>query len=128
MSEADNTPQANQDSKLVGWLVSYALDSLGKAYEIRAGRSFISSERLPGQRVIRLPQKDISVLHLALNASPRHKVMVQDIFSAPGSYLTRSGQEQEQKIAGPVEIKHGDWLRLGSGARFQVCLIEGQRG
>ena len=113
-------------SRLIGWLVSYADDSRGAAHEIRSGRSFISSDELPNTRIITIAERDISSPHLALNASPRHRVMVQDIFSESGSYLIRGRSGDEIAVRGPTEIEHGDWIRVGAHTRFQVCLIDGQ--
>lgn len=117
--------RGNQSGRLIGWLVSYVLDQKGKSFEIRAGRTFISGKEIPGERQINLDLKDLATAHVVLNASPRHKVVVQDCFSPTGSYLVRNGREQAEQISGPMEISHGDWIRLGGQFRFQVCLIDG---
>ena len=124
--QSDRSPVVSPDSKtrLIGWLVSYAENAKGTAHEIRAGRTIISSADLPGERLILLAQKDLDTPHLALMASPSHRVVAQDIFSQQGSFVVKGRNGAEQAISGPTEIEHGDWIRLGSKTRFQVCLID----
>ena len=112
-------------NRLVGWLVSYGLDEQGFAYELRSGRSFIGHETGDHMNVLTLEDKFVSTPHLAVKTSPKHRVMVQDIFSEHGSFVIREGREKEESISGPTEVRHGDWIRVGKNVRFQVCLIDG---
>lgn len=116
-----------QSNRLVGWLVSYDLDSKGKTFEIRAGRSLLSSDNSGDRRVITVRENSISSPHMAMSASSRHKVMIQDIFSEFGTYITKSDSGKEIEVRGPTELEHGDWLRVGEKTRLQVCLIDGPR-
>ena len=118
---------AARENRLVGWLVSYEMDNKGKSFEIRAGRSLMSSENSQDKRVITVRENSVSAPHVALSASPRHKVMVQDIFSEFGTYLTKASSGKELEVQGPTELEHGDWLRIGDKTRLQVCLIDGPR-
>lgn len=118
-------PSATSSKRLIGWLVSYALDEKGASFEIRSGRSFISAENTTADTVVSVADASVASPHLALSASPKHRVMIQDIFSESGSYLRRAHEEKEQTINGPVEIRHGDWLRVGERTHFQVVLIDG---
>lgn len=123
-------------SRLVGWLISYGLDSQGASYEIRAGRLFVSSGPAIGSAAvagspseggvltISVSENTVSSPHLAVSASSKHQVLIQDIFSEHGSYLTKAGSDKEQKVSGPTALSHGDWLRIGERTRFQVCLID----
>jgi len=115
----------SQAARLIGWLVTYASESAGKAHEIRSGRSFIGSRAIGDEPNLVLDSQDISSPHAALNASPRHRVMVQDVFSRHGTFITKGSSNQESAVHGPVELEHGDWIRIGEGTRFQVCLIDG---
>lgn len=112
-------------NRLIGWLVSYADDVQGRAFQIHAGRSFISSQTVGSDAVILLEGKAICAPHAALNASRHHRLMIQDVFSQHGTFLTKRGSEKEVQVHGPTEISHGDWLRIGESTRFQVCLIDG---
>lgn len=123
----DARNSAQRENRLVGWLVSYEMDSKGKTFEIRAGRSLLSSENSQDKRIITVREGSISSPHSALSASMRHKVMVQDIFSEFGTYLTKASSGKEFEVNGPTELEHGDWLRIGEKTRFQVCLIDGPR-
>jgi len=124
--------------RLIGWLVSYGLDSNGIAFELRSGRIFVSSGSLmpSGQndidgknqnKCIVINDESVSPLHLAINATASHQLFIQDIFSEHGTFLKRSGESEEKKITGACEIRHGDWIRIGEKNRFQVCLIHGRR-
>lgn len=112
-------------NRLIGWLISYAMDDDGFSYEIRAGRTLVGSEEQPGARLFAIEDTTISAPHLAVKATAKHRVMIQDIFSEHGSFITREGNSDEQLVTGPTELKHGDWLRVGKNSRFQVCLIDG---
>lgn len=116
---------AEASNRLIGWLVSYEMDSMGKAYEIRTGRTFIGSDDIaPDQNFIALADETICSMHSAMNASPRHRVVVQDIFSEHGTFLSRAGSNSEKPVNGPIELEHGDWIRIGNKIRFQLCLID----
>ena len=125
MNTQQSSTSSNSTGRLIGWLVSYALDSRGRAYEIRVGRSFITAAPIPGQRGITLENSSVECAHIALSASPRHKVMIQDIFSDSGTFVSKASTNKEARVTGPMEIEHGDWLRIGDKTRFQVCLIDG---
>jgi hypothetical protein len=120
-------PRPNNVSKnrLVGWLVSYQMSDKGSFYEIRSGRTIISFDKASQERVIAVAEPGVSSPHLALSASPKHRVMILDIFSDRGSYVTKGNSGNERKVDGPTEVEHGDWLRIGDNTRFQVCLIDG---
>ena len=126
MSSLNSEPVAYEpvNSRLVGWLVSYGLDSLGAAYEIRAGRLLISSTPASDVRTISVAESSVSAPHVAVSASAAHQVLIQDIFSAHGTFITKSGADKEQRVTGPTPLHHGDWLRIGDKMRFQVCLID----
>ena len=119
-----NSNNSRNGNKLIGWLVSYADDEKGAFHEIRIGRTFVSSRPLPDLKQLTLNNNSISTPHLVINANNKHKIMVQDIFSDQGSFLTRSNQQNENRISGPVEVSHGDWIRMGDKTRYQVCLID----
>ena len=119
---ATNSKQSN---RLIGWLISYALDKRGKAFELRSGRYLLSKKGLDATRTIALDLADLSSPHLALHASTKKSLLVQDIFSEGGTYLRRSGASEETRIAGPVKLEHGDWIRVGNNTKFQVCLVDG---
>ncbi|MBN8548593.1 MAG: FHA domain-containing protein [Deltaproteobacteria bacterium] len=127
MSATSTSKGSTRENRLVGWLISYEMDSKGKSFEIRAGRSLLSSDNGQDKRIITVREQSISAPHVALSASPRHKVMVQDIFSEFGTFLTKGASGKEQEVQGPTELEHGDWLRIGDKTRLQVCLIDGPR-
>lgn len=117
--------KANERAKLIGWLVSYAGKAQGVSHEIRTGRSLISAKTSDNPLLL-LSTRDISSPHAAIRASLEHQVMLQDIFSDFGTYVTKAAGGEFQ-VTSPVELEHGDWLRIGETTRFQVCLIDGSR-
>lgn len=123
MSNAQSVNSA-PSNRLIGWLVSYELENQGKAFEIRAGRTLVSADSEGRSRLISINASGVSSPHLALSASPKHTVLVQDIFSDQGSYITKADSTDERPVRGAVELQHGDWLRIGPKTRLQLCLID----
>lgn len=124
--KSKNSRYREHGERLIGWLISYELDELGAAFEVRSGRSFIAAQKNGASgRVIEIENPSLSTPHCAIHAGENHKVLIQDIFTEGGSYLTRADGDTEQRITGPVELHHGDWLRIGKTLRLQVCLING---
>ena len=120
------TELSRRDNRLMGWLVSYGLDQRGAAFEIRAGRTIITAGARDGAHTISVRDETISTPHAAINAVARdHVVLLQDIFSEFGTFITRRGERDEIPVEGPMVLHHGDWVHLGETVRFQVCLIDG---
>lgn len=109
--------------RLVGWLISFGLSDRGMAYEIRSGRTFLGSNEGLTDDAIVVTEATIDSPHLAIKASQKHRVHIQDVFSRSGSFIRRSDSDQETRLEGPTELEHGDWIRIGNSVRFQVCLI-----
>lgn len=122
--DSETTSRGSSSSRLVGWLVSYGIDSLGASYEIRAGRLLISSTPTSDVRTISVTENSVSSPHLAMSATSKHQILIQDIFSEHGTFVLKAGAGKEQRITGPTPLHHGDWLRIGEKMRFQVCLID----
>jgi len=120
-----NKSAPNREKKLIGWLVSFGLDDAGKYFELRSGRTLISAKNGNDTNTITLAETSVSAPHMALSASSSHKLLIQDIFSRHGTFITRSDEEEETRLNGPTPVEHGDWIRIGQNTRFQVCLIDG---
>ena len=125
MNNSQKNSSGSKNGRLIGWLVSYHLDQKGKSFEIRSGRTFITGKEIPAERQLNFSDREIATAHMVVNASPRHKVMIQDCFSPAGSFVVRKGSEHVEQISGPIEIQHGDLIRIGGQFRLQVCLIDG---
>lgn len=110
--------------RLVGWLISFGLSDRGVAYEIRSGRTFLGSKDTQAEGTIVVSDSTVDSPHLAIKASQKHRVHIQDVFSRSGSFIRRGNSELEMRLEGPTELEHGDWIRVGNDIRFQVCLIE----
>lgn len=112
-------------NRLIGWLVSYALDEKGFSYKLIAGRTFIAQSKNSEIRTLSIDDDSISSPHLVLKAGNDNKLYAEDIFSDFGSFVQHPNGDEEQ-IFGPTELSHGDWIRIGNDTRLQVCLIDGQ--
>lgn len=126
---ASRDPLSNRKTnRLVGWLVSYGMDAHGAAFEIREGRTLITAGKSEGDHTISIREETVSTPHAAINAVVRDNVvLVQDIFSDCGTFITRNGERDDVPVEGPIVLQHGDWLHIGETVRFQVCLIDGGR-
>jgi hypothetical protein len=126
MKDTNKTSKALSDgNKLVGWLISYQSHERGTYYELRSGKTFIGGGVVEGERLISVDDKNFGTPHAVLKASSDHALMVQDVFSESGTFVRRSGTNDDVSIQGPTEIAHGDWIRFGDTLLFQVCLIHG---
>ncbi len=111
-------------SVLVGFLVSFDRIEFGEAYELREGRSIVSSD-VPsgGGRVILLKDESISSMHAIIKADDDGSVMVLDQLSDRGTFLTKSGGQETIQLEGErALLNHGDELKFGERT-FKVCLI-----
>ena len=118
------SPNSGADGRrLVGWLVSYGQNEMGASYELRSGRCFISSAEV-GEATILVDDEHVCSPHAALKTSRKHAIVLQDVFSKYGTYLSK-GDNKETRLAAPVNLEHGDWIRVGESTRFQVCIIDG---
>jgi len=120
-----NKGPSKKEKKLVGWLVSFGLDAAGEYFELRSGRTLISANNSNDNSTITLSENSVSSPHMAVSASASHKLLIQDIFSRHGTYITKSDDKEETRLEGPTQVEHGDWIRIGQNTRFQVCLIDG---
>lgn len=93
-----NKGMNDSSGRLVGWLVSYGLDDAGASYEIRSGRSLVSSEEVDANTTVIVKEETISSPHLALKASDEHVVLAQDIFSGSGSYLIEAARPMRHRL------------------------------
>ena len=128
------TESSRRSNRLLGWLVSFGIDQRGAAFEIRAGRTILTAGTAAGiaagtgseGHTITVRDETVSTPHAAINAVARDQVvLIQDIFSDYGTFITRAGERDESPVEGPVVLRHGDWIHIGETIRFQVCLIDG---
>lgn len=101
-----------KSNKLLGWFVSYQNNNHGTYYEIREGRAFFGGGTIQGERLISLNSKQFQTVHAVLQASPAAGVMIQDVFSTSGTFVSRGGSSDEQPVTSPTELGHGDWVQL----------------
>jgi len=107
------------DGQLVGWLVNFRDNPKGEAVEIRAGRFFVSGQRLRGSDLV-LPHDSVSTPHCLVKVSDSGTIQLQDMMSENGTYR-RSQDGSEEQIDSTV-VRNGDTLRFGD-YEVLVCLI-----
>ena len=113
-----------QNGHLVGWLVSYSLNPKGLVHEIRTGRTLITSLPTSNEKDLIIGDKKVSAPHIAIKATPDHSVEIQDVFSEAGSSISKGESGETFPISGPTKLEHGDWIKIGQSAKFQLCLID----
>jgi len=91
--------------RLVGWLVSYGQDPLGKAWELREGRHVIGAS--PADTIVITGDSAISQGHATL-LYRRGQFLFEDNLSTNGSFV--NGQEVLDK----QPLHHGDVITLGA--------------
>jgi len=117
---------APADHRIVGWLVSYGLEPRGASFELRSGRLLITRTNGSKRDTVTIADPALSSPHAAILADGGQRTLtIQDIFSESGTFITRSGSSEEVRVSGPMELRHGDWIRIGTTVRLQVCLIHG---
>lgn len=109
------------NGELFAWLIHYGQNSKGEATEIRSGQFFIGRERLREADIV-IAHETLSTPHVLVKAGIARGIIVQDLMSEHGTLVKRSGESSYKQYAEPVEVHHGDWLRLGEH-EVLVCIV-----
>lgn len=115
------TGGSSSEGVLVGWLVNYDDDPKGSAAELRSGRFFVSSERVRESDML-ISDSSLSTPHCMMKASEDEGLIVQDLMSAHGTFVRRSGEKSYSQYSEAIEVFHGDWIRFGN-YEVMVCLL-----
>lgn len=107
--------------ELFAWLIHYGQNSKGEATEIRSGQFFIGRERLRDADII-VSHDSLSTPHVLVKAGIADGIIIQDLMSEHGTLVKRRGESSYKQHAEPVEVYHGDWLRLGE-YEVLVCIV-----
>jgi hypothetical protein len=120
----DNQMHSGPTSMLVGFLVSFQNSPFGEAFEIREGRTIISSD-LPtaGGSVLLIEDPSVGSMHAVIKAESAGTLVLLDQLSETGTFVRKFESEQEEELAGDrMTIDHGDMVRFGSRT-FRVSLL-----
>ena len=107
------------ESRLVGWLVSFATPTRN-SYELREGKFFVSSSSLKANDLV-INDSSIATPH-AIVAVESGRLQVQDLMSDAGVFRRRYRESDFAAFSEPFELKHGDWVRFGN-IEFLVTMI-----
>jgi FHA domain len=112
-----------KESPIVGFLVSFDVNTNGDVYDLRSGRLIISSEPASGGNYIVIDDQSVSPMHAILRIGSTGEVQVLDQLSEFGIHIKRFGVEDEEHISGEKStIEHGDVIRFGNRS-FHVCIL-----
>lgn len=103
-SETENNSPQREERKLVGWLVSYTLNSNGKDFRLYEGKNTMGTSK--SCDISLENDKSISTKHLTILF--RNKIFkFKDEFSTNGTYINEEFLEEG-------ELKDGDKIKIGN--------------
>jgi hypothetical protein len=110
-------------SLLLGFLVSFDKNPYGDAYEIREGRTIISSDLpMSGGMVLLIDDPSVQSMHAVIKGEGDGTIILLDQLSESGSFVRSLDGEEKQLCGDRASIKHGDMIRFGARL-FKVCLL-----
>jgi hypothetical protein len=107
------------EGELVGWLVSFMEDKKGVSREVRVGKFFVGAKQLrPSDFVI--DDQSVSTPQCLVVCDPIRGLSVQDLMSEQGTFVKRAGTGNYERHSEQVQLKHGDFIRLG---RYEMLFV-----
>jgi hypothetical protein len=111
-------------SLLLGFMVSFDENPYGEAFEIREGRTIVSSDLpMSGGTVLLIEDASVGSMHAVLKAERDGTLILLDQLSESGTFVRAQGGEEQQLSGDRAVIKHGDMVRFGSRS-FKVSLLD----
>jgi hypothetical protein len=112
-------------TKLVGFLVSFELDRLGRYIELREGRLLVSSEGSSTDNCLVISDPSVSSMHAIMRISSNGAIMILDQLSEHGTKIKRCDSGKEEALLGDKgTLEHGDVVIFGECA-YHVCILKG---
>ena len=109
----ENTPRSTR--KLMGWIVSFTNDPMGKDYKIHEGRNFLGTNNKSDITIN--GDQSISGNH-GLILCKKEKFWLRDEMSSNGTFL--NGKELDPNES--PELKDGDSIKIGAtDFKFKTC-------
>jgi hypothetical protein len=101
-------------SKLVGFLVSYAVDSMGRYIELREGRLLVTSGQTSTDSCFVIAHETVSPMHAIMRISADGSILILDQLSEHGTRIQRGQTGKEEALMGDKStICHGDVVIFG---------------
>jgi len=112
------------NSMLLGFMVSFDENPYGEAFEIREGRTIVSSDLpMSGGTVLLIEDPSVGSMHAVLKAESDGTLILLDQLFETGTFVRTQGGEEQQLSGDRAIIKHGDMVRFGSRS-FKVSLLD----
>jgi len=109
---------------LLGFMVSFDENPYGEAFEIREGRTIVSSDLpMSGGTVLLIEDPSVGSMHAVLKADGNGTLILLDQLSESGTFVRANGEEEQQLSGDRAIIKHGDMVRFGCRS-FKVSLLD----
>jgi len=118
VSEPDYTSREyiewKKPAKLVGFLISYAHDSMGKYIELREGRLLVSNSAHSADSCLVINHDSVSSMHAIMRISADGTILILDQLSEHGTRIKRADSDKEDQLMGDkTSITHGDVVIFG---------------
>ena len=110
-------------SKLVGFLVSYAADSMGSYIELREGRLLVTSGQTSTDSCLVIEHETVSPMHAIMRISADGSILILDQLSEHGTKIRRGETGKEESLMGDKStIFHGDVVIFGD-CEYHVVIM-----
>lgn len=101
-------------AKLVGFLISYAHDSMGGYIELREGRLLVSNGVHSTDSCLVIDHESVSSMHAIMRISADGTILILDQLSEHGTRIKRADSGKEDQLMGDkTSITHGDVVIFG---------------
>jgi hypothetical protein len=101
-------------SKLIGFLVSYASDSMGSYVELREGRLLVTSCESSSDSCLVISHESVSPMHAIMRIAADGTLLILDQLSEHGTRIRRAESGNEESLMGDKSaLFHGDVVIFG---------------
>jgi hypothetical protein len=110
-------------SKLVGFLVSYESDPMGRYIELREGRLLVTKDVKSNDSYLLIEHESVSPLHATMKISDDGSILVLDQLSERGTKIKRVDGSSDEVLNGDKgNLFHGDIVVFGD-CEYHLALV-----
>lgn len=110
-------------SKLVGFLVSYESDPMGRYIELREGRLLVTKDVKSNDSYLLIEHDSVSPLHATMKISGDGSILVLDQLSERGTKIKRGDGSKDEALNGDKgNLFHGDIVVFGD-CEYHLVLV-----
>jgi hypothetical protein len=122
-STAEDYVDWRKETKLVGFLVSYARDPRGSYVELREGRLLVSNAKVAGDSCLVIRHESVSPMHAIMRVAADGSILILDQLSERGTRIHRVDSDKEESLMGDKStICHGDVVVFGE-CEYHVVIL-----